>query len=397
MMQVFALGAEVIEKRFPTAKEMHPNPPHWAEWSEVLALLEYRRGGFSTAIGWCDRCQVHPWYHNARIATTSLIKAASNWRLGYYQVAVVDWTETYELIQAKSQQGLNFGSTPPILFPGTPEELEGSWYDSIIADLLMRECNELIEQSDQTLDSISKSNNASKDSEASLYRALGEWHAIRGEWEQARNRFEHVHRLSQLPEGGQAVDYMHTALASLKLGDESGFIRLRNQAISGFNSTTDAGNAEYVMKLALLRPAGDISAAALEPFVQVLQRALASAGPIQEGAYTPGSWDAMLLGLLEYRRGHYTKAIDWCQRSLPLCTYVAMPTATDRVILAMSFHMLGDDATARSELDTARSFVQRGLDRNFDSWNWREWVYVRLLLREAEGLIPQAPPPEPQK
>ena len=100
-------------------------------------------------------------------------------------------------------------------------------------------------------------------------------------------------------------------------------------------------------------------------------------------------------GLLEYRRANYAKAIDWCRRSLVGCTYVTMPTATDRVILAMSFHKLGDDATARPELDAARSFVQSGLDRSFDSWNWREWVLFRLLLQEAEGLIPQAPLPAP--
>ncbi len=397
MMQLFGLGAELVEKRFPTAKEMRPNPPHWAEWSEVLALLKYRQGNFSTAVGWCDRCQVHPWSQNARIATTSSIKAMSNWRLRYYQAAVVDWTEACELIQAKSQEGLDFGSAPSTLFPGTSDDLDGSWYDWMIADLLMHECDELMAQSDHILDSMSNSNNASKDTDVPLYRALGEWHAIRGEWEQARNRFEYVHRLSQLHEGGQAVDYLHTALASLKLGDEPGFLLLRDGALRRFNSTTDVGSAEYVMKIALLRPGSDISAAALEPFVQVLQRALADANPMQEGVYTPASWDAMLLGLLEYRRGNYAKAIDWCRRSLDSCTYVNMPTATDRVILAMSFHNLGDDATARSELDTARSFVQRGLDRNFDSWNWREWVYVRLLLQEADTLIPQAPPPEPPK
>jgi tetratricopeptide (TPR) repeat protein len=320
----------------------------------------------------------------------------SNWRLGFYQAAVVDWTETCELIQAKSQQGLNFGSTPSTLFPGTSDDLEGSWCDWMIADLLMHECDELMAQSDHTLDSMSNSNNASKDTDAPLYRALGEWHAIRGEWEQAHNCFEYVHRLSQLHEGDRAVDYLHTALASLKLVDEPGFFRLRNQAISGFNSTTDAGSAEYVMKIALLRPASDISAAALEPFVQVLQRALASAGPIQEGV-SPASWDAMLLGLSEYRRGNYAKAVDWCRRSLDTSKYVALPAATDRVILAMSFHKLGDDATAHSELSKARTLFQCGLDHGFDKWHWREWVFARLLLQEANGLIPQAPPPEPQK
>jgi hypothetical protein len=309
---------------------------------------------------------------------------------------VVTWTETYDLIQAKSQQGLNFGSTPSILFPGTTEDLEGTWYDWMIADLLMHECDELMAQHEHTLDSMSKSN-ASNDTVVSLSRALGEWHAIRGEWQQARNRFEYLHRLSQLHEGGQAIDYLHSALASLKLGDESGFLRLRDEAVRRFKGTTDQGSAEYVMKVSLLRPVNDTSAVALEPFVEVLQRALASAGPIQEGVYTPASWDAMLLGLFEYRCGNYAKAVDLCRRSLETCTYVAMPTVQDHVILAISFHKLGDDATARSELGTARSFVQTGLDRNFDSWNWREWVFARLLLQEADSMIPQAPPPESPK
>ena len=74
-----------------------------------------------------------------------------------------------------------------------------------------------------------------------------------------------------------------------------------------------------------------------------------------------------------------------------------MPAAEDRVIRAMSFHKLGDDASARSELDGARRLVQSGLNIGFDKWNWSWWVYFRLLLQEAEGLIPPAPLPEPQK
>jgi hypothetical protein len=68
-----------------------------------------------------------------------------------------------------------------------------------------------------------------------------------------------------------------------------------------------------------------------------------------------------------------------------------MPAAANKIILAMSFHQLGDNASARSELDGAKSLVQNGLNPGFDSWNWSAWVLVRLLLEEADGLIPQAP------
>ena len=72
---------------------------------------------------------------------------------------------------------------------------------------------------------------------------------------------------------------------------------------------------------------------------------------------------------------------------------MAMPAATDRVIRAMCFSKLGDDASARSELDGAKSLVQSGLNIGYDRWNWPAWVFVRLLLREADGLISQPPLP----
>jgi tetratricopeptide (TPR) repeat protein len=224
-----------------------------------------------------------------------------------------------------------------------------------------------------------------------LSRELGDWHAIRGEWEQARNCFP------QRPEDGNAYDYFLRALTALKVGDEAGFLRARNPSISRFKGTTDAGNAECVMQAGLLRPVDNTSAAALEPYAQVLERAVAGAGQLKEGTATPAAFHLTLLGLFAYRRGDYAEALEDCQRSLVASTYLPMPSATDRVIRAMSFHKLGDDASARSELDGARSVVQSGLNIGYDRWNWPEWVFVRLLLQEADGMIPQAPHPEPQK
>jgi hypothetical protein len=238
---------------------------------------------------------------------------------------------------------------------------------------------------------MSKSNSASTATVVDLDRALGEWHAVRGEWEQARNRF------SQLPEDGGARDHFISAIIALKLGDESGFVRIRDQAIRRFNGTTEEWGYENVMQAGLLRPLDGTSGAALEPFVQFLERSVASAGPLKEKTYVDASWDLTLLGLFEYRRGNYAKALDYCQRSLVTCTYMAMPAATDRVIRAMCFSKLGDGASARSELDGAKSLVQSGLNLGYDRWSWPAWVFARLLLQEADGLIPQAPPLEPQK
>ena len=159
----------------------------------------------------------------------------------------------------------------------------------------------------------------------------------------AVNGSRRADRFSQLLEDGGPRDYFLSAIIALKLGDESGFLRVRDQAISRFNGTTEPWGYENVMQAGLLRPLDNTSAVALDPFVQFLERAVASAEPLKEGTYVPASWDLALLGLFEYRRGNYAKALDCCQRSLVTCRYMAMPAATDRVIRAMCFSKLGDE------------------------------------------------------
>ena len=397
MLQLFTIGEEAVEKRFPNDKEMRPNPPQASQWSEVLALLEYREGHFSKALFWGYHCEKYPAYNAnaAAIATVSLIKAVSNWRSGNYQSAVVDWTVAYELIQARSRQGLKFESPSSALFPGAPEDLEGPWYEWMIADLLMGECNELLAESDRTLGSGSASNNGARYANGSyypLFRALGEWHAIRGEWGKARNGFEDVMRFQQPDETRSSGDYYHEALALLKLGDETGFARLREASLSRFKGTTNEATAQYAVEIGLLLPTGDSTLASLEPLVELLSRAVAPTGSITDPPRARE--DLMCLGLFEYRRGNYAKAVDRCRRSLDSVN-LAVPAVQDEAILAMSLHKLGEDTTARAELDKARRLAQRGLNSGVDSWRWRDWVFARLLLQEADGLIAQAQLPEP--
>ncbi len=391
LMELFLPAAEAVEKGFSNAEGMRSNSPNWVEWSEVLALWEYRQGHFSRALDWGYYLENYAGDDTASTSATALIKAMSGWRLGQYQSARIDWTAACELIHAKSQRGLDIGGTAATMFPGTLQGLQGSWHDWVVADLLRRECDEVIAQSDQAPDPTSKSGTFSQETLMIRSRELGEWHAVRGEWEQARSHF------SQLPEDGGPRNYFLSAIMALKLGDEPGFFRVRDQAISRCNGTTEAWGYESVMQAGLLRPLDGSSAAALEPFVQYLERAVASAGPLKEGTYVPASWDLALLGLFEYRRGNYAKALDDCQRSLVTCTYMPLPAATDRVIRTMCFSKLGDNASARSELDGAKSLVQSGLNIGYDRWNWPAWVFARLLLQEADSMIPLAPPPEPQK
>ena len=81
-----------------------------------------------------------------------------------------------------------------------------------------------------------------------------------------------------------------------------------------------------------------------------------------------------------------------CRQSIETSNkFVSLPTATDRVIIAICLHELGENTAARSELERASSLAQLGLNRGFDKWYWREWVGVRLLLHEANHLMPEEP------
>ena len=182
---------------------------------------------------------------------------------------------------------------------------------------------------------------------------------------------------------------------TFRLGDQTGFLRLRDAAFRQFKSTTKEVAAQRVLKLALLLPAAKAPSTTLEPFAQVLKQAVAAAEPMHEGTFSPATWDLMLLGLLEYRGDNYPRGLELARRSLVTCTYQTMPSVHDRAILAMCRHKLGDDAAARAELEMADSIVQRGLNIGVDSWLWADWVFARLLLQEAEALVPSAPPPEP--
>jgi tetratricopeptide (TPR) repeat protein len=396
LLQPLIRPADVVKDSFPTANLMRPSPAHGLQWSEALALLELRRGQFPEALKWCYGWESYPVHNGAGITTVDLIKAISNWQLGQYQTAVHNWSEAYELIQAKSLQGLDLGSKPSALFPGAiqPEELESYWFDWVIAGLLMRECDELFAQRDHALVFGRRPTAVAEDS--AMVRALGEWHAMRGEWKQAQTCFEELRQHHQSYQEGLSLDFLDGAIALLKLGDQSSFLRQRETALRELAAANNEEVSQNVMKTALLLPMDDASAAELQPFAEVLGHAAASAGPIKEGTTTPAGWNFMLLGLFDYRRGNYAKAVEWCRHSLDTSTYIAMPTVADRAILAMSFHRLGDDSAAHVEFERATGLVDGGLNLGVDTWHWRDWVIARLLLQEAEALVPQSVVHAPQ-
>jgi hypothetical protein len=102
------------------------------------------------------------------------------------------------------------------------------------------------------------------------------------------------------------------------------------------------------------------------------------------------------LALMEYRRGNDAKAAEWCRRCLAFPEYNAPRIAFVRIILAMSCDHLGQTGDAASELDQASKAVEARFNDGLDSSNagqyfWYDWIFARVLLREAKALLDEAP------
>jgi hypothetical protein len=101
---------------------------------------------------------------------------------------------------------------------------------------------------------------------------------------------------------------------------------------------------------------------------------------------------AVALALIEYRRGHFVKAGEWCLRLLAYPECNAVQTATAQVIQAMIDARLNQMDDASRELTPAHDVVEKKFALGLEPGNkmngfWFDWVFARVLLQEAAALI----------
>ena len=100
-----------------------------------LALMEYRRGNYPGAIGWCNRCLT---YHKdvppPRLATVHAILALAYHQLGIPAQARSELAQGRTLIDNKFNEGLEVGDGG-----------QGFWFDWVLARILEREAAAKIE------------------------------------------------------------------------------------------------------------------------------------------------------------------------------------------------------------------------------------------------------------
>jgi hypothetical protein len=360
--------AELVEDTFQPEGDL-ANQAQEARRSEVMALLEYRRGNYETAGGWCQRRLASPVYHPPTTAGARAIWAMSCWRWNDKRQALVQWSLAHEMVAARFDRGLDRGNA-----------LEGLWFDWVIARLLVRECDQQFAEADRSFVPTSVFQPSNNDLVTA--RMLADWHALHQDWRGAGERFRTLLKMNRYDWWGNVtLDYQDYGLISLQLGDTTEYQRSREQALELFKGTEIRLVAERMLNLSLILPPGSNCMVELKPLAALAADTATNAAV--KDVFAMPVWSAMSVALFEYRQGHYAQAEEWSRRCLSHTDCLPLPGTTARIVLAMSLHHLGKSEAARSELGIARARIQNGFKTNFNQYTWRDWVCARILLREA--------------
>jgi serine/threonine protein kinase len=227
----------------------------------------------------------------------------------------------------------------------------------------------------------------------SVLRRLGEWHALRSEWDRAAARFDQLLQADQQDNSGNiTMDLLMAGPIQIERGNLKGYEHFRRAAIARMTGTTDAIDAERTLKISLLLPANAEVMKSLKPFDTLASESFEK-DPLTGGTYPlMAAWRCISLALMAYRQNYTPTAIEWCRQSLAYQLNTPARIATAHIISAMAAYQLNYSEEARSELDAGRTLVESEFSKGLSAGNggdgfWFDWLFARVLLREAETLI----------
>lgn len=225
---------------------------------------------------------------------------------------------------------------------------------------------------------------------AELYRALGDWNALYGRWKKAVDRFAVLVQVNQPDDWDvTTLDYLRLGPALLEAGDMDGYEEFRRSAVAHFSTATNPVPVERVLKISLLTPPNADFLTALAPLAETASNSLAGALPQDVWQRSLAAWRSFSLALMEYRRGNYIGVEEWRQKSVAFESGNVVRDLNFQIVLAMVHYQNRQIEVARSELAAARKRVEAWFNDPAVRGNdyWFDWVFARILLREATALI----------
>jgi eukaryotic-like serine/threonine-protein kinase len=224
---------------------------------------------------------------------------------------------------------------------------------------------------------------------ASVLRSVSEWHALHGRWTEAANRFDLLLQADTVDAIDQdTLDMFSCAVCLVESGGADQYDRFAQAVLSRFASTSNAVVAERTIKTCVFLPPGQTMMESLIPLTDLAKATFATNASHEDAADFRAAWGSISLALWDYRRGHYAECIAWARRSLACPVFNAPRAATAHLELALAFRQTGQRDEALSELNQGRQSVENKFSEGLEVGGpaqgfWFDWVFARILLREA--------------
>jgi eukaryotic-like serine/threonine-protein kinase len=224
---------------------------------------------------------------------------------------------------------------------------------------------------------------------ARVLRSLGEWHARHARWTQAADRYKLLLHVNQLDGWDQcALDSFACGVCLEENGGAVHFDQFRQEALARFSSTTNAVVAERILKISLLQSPSRRVMASFAPFALMAENSFAEPDLHDPEGLARAAWGSVSLALWEYRQGHYERSSQWARHCLACPESNAPREATAHIELALALFQAGAREEALNELRQGRRPIEDIFQRDLAPGNgtvgfWFDWVFARILLREA--------------
>jgi hypothetical protein len=225
---------------------------------------------------------------------------------------------------------------------------------------------------------------------ASTFRLVGNLLAIQGRYPDAAERFAVLLKIDALDDWNDVtLDHQLYGTELVESGELDRYQQFRCAVLAPFEVSTN-GRADWrILKAGLLLPADPSLLAALTPLATVAERDFTAISR-RTGVNDP--WGSIPMALWKYRRGDYAGAAELCAGCLTNTNEYPVQIQTDRMILAMADWQLGRQAGAHAELAAGRVVIEDKFKNPLGLGNahqgfWWDWVFARILLREALSLM----------
>jgi serine/threonine protein kinase len=205
---------------------------------------------------------------------------------------------------------------------------------------------------------------------SAIYNVIGDHHAWRKEWPAAITNY--LRSMQANPTNYLAYHLIVPAL--LRAGDLTAYREHRERILQHFSDTTDRTIAQRMARDSLFLSASDSE---LETLSRMADAAVAGA--------SPGGWEGLAKGMVEFRAGHFDAARKWLEGAAVQTNEPALELQA-QMVLAMTQYKLNQKDSARALLAKGVAFeAANGLDRDGIGWNDRR--SSQLLMDEAKELI----------